>query len=93
MPASTSLNHQKLEEPGNQASFIVRRAHLLFFLVSSILTPSFLCLVPLKSHAVTDLIPRFDQRGTSRRVYHHRPWLSDISQLGGAPCQFRALAT
>ena len=28
------------------------------------------------------------ERGTSRRVYHHRPWLSDMSQLGGAPCRF-----
>jgi len=26
------------------------------------------------------------ERGTSRRVYHRRPWLSDTSQLGGAPC-------
>ena len=25
------------------------------------------------------------ERGTSRRVYHRRPWLSDMSQLGGAP--------
>ena len=30
------------------------------------------------------------ERGTSRRVYHHRPWLSDMSQLGGAPCRFLA---
>ena len=30
------------------------------------------------------------ERGTSRRVYHHRPWLSDTSQLGGAPCRFLA---
>src|SRR5208337_225464 len=29
-------------------------------------------------------------RGTSRRVYHRRPWLSDMSQLGGAPCRFLA---
>ena len=26
------------------------------------------------------------ERGTSRRVYHRRPWLFDTSQLGGAPC-------
>src|SRR4029077_19026427 len=26
------------------------------------------------------------ERGTSRRVDHRRPWLSDTSQLGGAPC-------
>ena len=25
------------------------------------------------------------ERGTSRRVYHRRPWLFDASQLGGAP--------
>ena len=25
------------------------------------------------------------ERGTSRRVCHRRPWLSDMSQLGGAP--------
>ena len=30
------------------------------------------------------------ERGTSRRVYHRRPWLSDMSQLGGAPCRFLA---
>ena len=30
------------------------------------------------------------ERGTSRRVYHRRPWLSDMSQLGGAPCRFFA---
>ena len=30
------------------------------------------------------------ERGTSPRVYHHRPWLSDMSQLGGAPCRFLA---
>src|SRR5208337_4188610 len=30
------------------------------------------------------------ERGTSRRVYHRRPWLSDVSQLGGAPCRFLA---
>jgi len=28
------------------------------------------------------------ERGTSRRVYHRRPWLSDMSQLGGALCRF-----
>ena len=26
------------------------------------------------------------ERATPRRVYHRRPWLSDTSQLGGAPC-------
>jgi hypothetical protein len=26
-------------------------------------------------------------RGTSRRVYHRRPWLSDMSQLRDAPCR------
>ena len=30
------------------------------------------------------------ERGTSRRVYHRRPWLSDMSQLGGAPRRFLA---
>ena len=30
------------------------------------------------------------ERGTSRRVYHRRPWLSDMSQLGGTPCRFLA---
>ena len=30
------------------------------------------------------------ERGTSRRVYHRRPWLSDMSQLGGALCRFFA---
>ena len=30
------------------------------------------------------------ERGTSPRVYHHRPWLSDMSQLGGAPRRFLA---
>src|SRR4029077_17384710 len=30
------------------------------------------------------------ERGTSRRVYHRRPWLSDTSQLGGAPCRLLA---
>ena len=30
------------------------------------------------------------ERGTSPRVYHHRPWLSDMSQLGGALCRFLA---
>ena len=26
------------------------------------------------------------ERGTSRRVYHRRPWLFDTSQFGVAPC-------
>ena len=30
------------------------------------------------------------ERGTSRWVYERRPWLSDMSQLGGAPCRFLA---
>ena len=30
------------------------------------------------------------ERGTSRRVYHRRPWLSDTSQRGSAPCRFLA---
>src|SRR5208337_3093993 len=30
------------------------------------------------------------ERGTSRRVYHRRPWLSDMSRLGGAPRRFLA---
>ncbi len=30
------------------------------------------------------------ERGTSRRVCHRRPWLSDMSQLGGAPRRFLA---
>lgn len=30
------------------------------------------------------------ERGTSRRVYHRRPWLSDMSQLGGALWRFLA---
>src|SRR5208283_4920766 len=30
------------------------------------------------------------ERGTSRRVYHRRPRLSDMSHLGGAPCRFLA---
>ena len=30
------------------------------------------------------------ERGTSRRVYHRRPWLSDMSPPGGAPCRFLA---
>jgi hypothetical protein len=28
------------------------------------------------------------ERGTSRRVYHRHAWLSDMSQLGGAPRRF-----
>jgi hypothetical protein len=30
------------------------------------------------------------ERGISRRVYHRRPWLSDMSQLGNVPCRFLA---
>ncbi len=29
-------------------------------------------------------------RGTSHRVYHRRPWLSEISKVGGAPNRFLA---
>jgi len=30
------------------------------------------------------------ERGTSRRVYHRRPWLSDMSPPGGTPFRFLA---
>jgi len=30
------------------------------------------------------------ERGTPRRVYHRRPWLSGMSQLWGPPCRFLA---
>ncbi len=29
-------------------------------------------------------------RRTSRRVYHHRPWLSDMSWIGNAHCRLLA---
>ena len=53
-------------------------------------TLSLLCFVPPRSAAVGILFLVSIERGTSRRVYHRRPWLSDMSQLGGAPCRFLA---
>ena len=49
-----------------------------------------LCLVPPRSDAVLKLFVVSIERGTSRRVYRRRPWLSDKSQLGGAPCRLLA---
>ena len=42
-----------------------------------------LCFVPPRSAAVGILFLVSIERGTSRRVYHRRPWLSDMSQLWG----------
>ena len=40
-----------------------------------------------------DLVLRFDRARNITPVYHSRPWLSDMSQLGGAPVgSLRALA-
>jgi hypothetical protein len=65
---------------------------------------SFLGLFPPKANKTVSFFVSFHQgatqsgilflvsieRGTSRRVYHRRPWLSDMSQLGGAPRRFLA---
>ncbi len=49
-----------------------------------------LCLIPPRSDAVLKLFVVSFERGTSRRVYHRRPWLPDMCQLGSVPCQILA---